>query len=78
MPSAGSSRVHSVGSRDYSPFLEESSWTASDQDLIAGWGVCGAWMPGYWPLVGPPFTTSYFRGVLERVLKLSPGQMAIP
>jgi hypothetical protein len=43
-----------------------------------GWGVRGTWTPRHWPLAVPPVATSYFRDVLARLSKLSPGQMAVP
>jgi hypothetical protein len=78
MVSAGSSRVCLVSFGGYLPFLEESPRTGSGRDLVTGWGARDARMPGHRLLADPLFTTSYFRDVLERLSKLSSGQMAIP
>jgi hypothetical protein len=66
--------VCSAGPKGSLPFFEEKPWSSYSQDLNMDRDACGAWVPKYWLLASPSFTTPHSSGVPERLLNLLLGQ----
>ena len=65
MASPYSSQIRSIDPKGSLPFFEEKPWTMLYQDLNVGRDAHDACAPGYWPLVGPSYSTPHSKGAPE-------------